>query len=60
MIVEDYWNYCDRCSQEIDPKDFSTPGCNCITEVEEWSEKQFKEEWENLPSHIRDYFKPPK
>jgi len=59
MIVEDTDNFCPRCDLIIDTEDIFEPACNCISEVESWSEKQFQEERENLPSHIQTYFRPP-
>ena len=51
MLIEDTGNFCLLCNIIIDTEDMFEPACNCISEIEEW---------ENLPSHIRSYFKPPK
>ena len=60
MIVEDTGNFCSRCDNIIDTDDMFEPCCNCISEVEEWTPNQFREEWDNLPSHIKNCFQPPK
>ena len=59
MIVEDNGNFCSRCDLIINTDDMFQPACSCITEVENWSENRFKKEWEDLPSHVREYFRPP-
>ena len=58
MIRYDYWNYCDRCREPIDGDMYDTT-CNCIAEIEEWSNEELDEAWDDLPRHIRDNFTPP-
>ena len=59
MIREDYWNYCPRCDLIIDTDDMFKPACRCITEVEEWTDEEFREGYNDLPRHVREYFTPP-
>lgn len=59
VIREDYWNYCSRCDMIIDTEDPYEPACNCISEIEDWSNEQLQEEYYNLPRHVRENFRPP-
>ena len=59
IIKEDYWNYCSRCDLVINTEDMFEPACSCISEVEDWSEEQFREKYNDLPRHVRENFHPP-
>ena len=52
-------NHCSRCDLIIDTGNMNEPTCHCITDVEQMSYREFAEEYDNLPTHVRVYFSPP-
>ena len=59
MIREDTGNFCSRCDLIIHTEDMFEPACRCTSEVENMSDEDFRNEWDNLPRHVREYFQPP-
>ena len=59
MIREDTGNFCSRCDLIIDTEDMFEPACQCITEVEDWTDEKFNTEFDDLPRHVREYFGEP-
>ena len=51
--------FCKRCDLIIDTPHFDEPACNCHTKIEEMSDAEFIEIYDELPAHLKDYFKPP-
>ena len=51
--------FCARCDLVIDTSDMFEPACTCYSEVENMTDADFREVYDSLPTHLRDYFTPP-
>ena len=51
--------FCERCDNIIETEDMFEIACNCHHEIEAMSDADFREVYDSLPTHLRDYFTPP-
>lgn len=57
---EDTGNICSLCDMIIDTDDPNKPACNCVSEIDQWSENDLRDAWDDLPTRIQEYYKPPR
>ena len=51
--------FCERCDNIIKTEDMFEIACSCHHEIEAMSDADFREVYDSLPHHLRDYFSPP-